>query len=92
LTQFEHAQETRGVIIFTDTDYSDEKIRKTIMEVVPDGKHAFLSRKVAVPKKNRGSLGVEHASDEAIIEALKEVVTPVQAGEDYQEIPKQTLV
>lgn len=41
------------------------------MEVVPDAKHAFLSRKVAVPKKNGGSLGVEHASDEAIIEALK---------------------
>ena len=41
--------------------------------------------------KNGGSLGVEHASDEAIIEALK-VVTPVQAGEDYQEIPRQTLV
>ena len=30
----------------------------------------LLSRKVAVPK-NGGSLGVEHASDEAIIEALK---------------------
>ena len=92
LTQIEHAQETRGVIIFTDPDYSGEKIRKTIMEVVPDAKHAFLSRKVAVPKKNGGSLGVEHASDEAIIEALKKVVTPVQAGEDYQEIPRQTLV
>ena len=88
LTQIEHAQETRGVIIFTDPDYSGEKIRKTIMEVVPDAKHAFLSRKVAVPKKNGGSLGVEHASDEA----LKKVVTPVQAGEDYQEIPRQTLV
>ncbi|MGH2195960.1 toprim domain-containing protein, partial [Enterococcus faecalis] len=70
LTQIEHAQETRGVIIFTDRHYTGEKIRKTIMEVVADAKDAFLSRKVAVPKKNRCSLGVEHASDEAISEAL----------------------
>ena len=34
LMQIEHAQETRGVIIFTDPDFSGEKIRKTIMEVV----------------------------------------------------------
>ena len=70
LTQIEHAQETRGVIIFTDPDYSGEKIRKTIMEVVPDAKHAFYQEKLQF-LKNGGSLGVEHASDEAIIEALK---------------------
>lgn len=51
LEQIEHAQETRGVIIFTDPDFSGEKIRKTIMEVVPDAKHAFLSRQLATPKK-----------------------------------------
>jgi ribonuclease M5 len=44
LEQIAHAQETRGVIIFTDPDFSGEKIRKTIMEVVPDAKHAFLPR------------------------------------------------
>ena len=52
----------------------------------------FYQEKSQCLKKNGGSLGVEHASDEAIIEALKKVVTPVQAGEDYQEIPRQTLV
>lgn len=41
LDQIEHAQETRGVIVFTDPDFSGEKIRKIIMEVVPDAKHAF---------------------------------------------------
>lgn len=92
LAQIEHAQETRGVIIFTDPDYSGEKIRKTIMEVVPDAKHAFLPRKSAVPKKRGTSLGVEHASDEAIIEALEKVVTPILAEDEYQEIPRQTLL
>ena len=36
LEQIEHAQETRGVIVFTDPDFSGEKIRKTIREAVPD--------------------------------------------------------
>jgi ribonuclease M5 len=92
LLQIEHAQETRGVIIFTDPDYSGEKIRKTIMEVVPDAKHAFLSRRLAAPKKRGSSLGVEHASDEAILEALEKVVTPVNEADDYQEIPFQLLL
>lgn len=92
LLQIEHAQETRGVIVFTDPDYSGEKIRKTIMEVVPDAKHAFLSRRLATPKKRGASLGVEHASDEAILEALKQVVTPVMEEDDYSEIPRQVLV
>ncbi len=39
------------------------------MEVVPDAKHAFYQEKLQF--LNGGSLGVEHASDEAIIEAFK---------------------
>ena len=92
LVQIEHAQEMRGVIVFTDPDYSGEKIRKIIMEAVPDAKHAFLSRRLAEPKRRGSSLGVEHASDEAIIEALKKVVTPAADLVDYQEIPRQVLL
>lgn len=92
LEQIEHAQETRGVIVFTDPDYSGEKIRKTIMEVVPDAKHAFLPRAQAVPKKRGTSLGVEHASDAAIIEALEKVVTPVANEAEYQGIPRSILM
>lgn len=91
LMQIEHAQETRGVIIFTDPDFSGEKIRKTIMEVVPQAKHAFLPRQQARPKK-QGSLGVEHASDEAILEALKKVITPSSFEEDETEITRQVLI
>lgn len=94
LAQIEHAQETRGVIVFTDPDFSGEKIRKTIMEAVPDAKHAFLSRGQAAPSNNRGSLGVEHASDHAIVEALRKVVTPLTAEEVAAEprIPRQVLM
>ncbi|WP_277423918.1 ribonuclease M5 [Bacillus sp. FJAT-42376] len=62
----------RGVIIFTDPDFPGEKIRKTIAEAVPGCKHAFIEKTDARPKRGRG-IGVEHASPEAIREALKEV-------------------
>lgn len=76
LKKISHAEEVRGVIIFTDPDFSGEKIRKQVAEVVPTAKHAFISRKKGVPKKTGGSLGVEHADEETILEALKNVSTP----------------
>ena len=91
LERIAHAQETRGVIVFTDPDFSGEKIRKTIMAEIPDAKHAFLPRDQAVPKKKGGSLGVEHASDEAILEALRKVVTPV-AEDEAVGIDRATLM
>lgn len=93
LMQIEHAQETRGVIVFTDPDFSGEKIRKKIIEVVPDAKHAFLARRDAAPAKRAyKSLGVEHASDEAILEALRLVSTPVQEDAvPEKEIPAEAL-
>lgn len=65
------AQETRGVIIFTDPDFPGEKIRKTIAESVPGCKHAFLPKASALGKGGKG-VGVEHARPEAIREALKD--------------------
>ena len=35
-------QELRGVIVFTDPDYNGERIRKIIMQEVPQAKHAFF--------------------------------------------------
>jgi len=76
LDKIKHAQHVRGVIVFTDPDFPGEKIRKQIMAVIPEAKHAFISREKGTPKKKHGSLGVEHASNEAIIQALKDVSTP----------------
>lgn len=75
LTQIAALQAKRGVIVFTDPDFSGEKIRKTIQQAVPGVKHAFLRRKDAAPKYH-GSLGVEHASVTAIRDALKNLYTP----------------
>src|SRR5690625_3361364 len=55
------AQQTRGVIIFTDPDVPGRKIRQTIIDHVPHCKHAFLSKDEA-KANNKTGIGVEHAS------------------------------
>ncbi len=72
LEQIKLAQQTRGVILFTDPDFPGEKIRKTIAEKIPGCKHAFLSKEAARPKRGRG-IGVEHASPDDIRQALQSV-------------------
>ncbi|RIW29878.1 ribonuclease M5 [Bacillus salacetis] len=71
LLKIKHAQEKRGVIIFTDPDYPGERIRKIVSDNVPGCKHAFIAKRDALPKNGRG-IGVEHASPAVIQEALKE--------------------
>lgn len=90
LERIAHAEAIRGVIVFTDPDFSGEKIRKIITEAIPTVKHAFISRRLATPAKRGASLGVEHASDEAIIEALKNVMTP-KIEQEVAEIPLSVL-
>ncbi len=89
LEKIKHAQEKRGVIIFTDPDYPGERIRKIVNEAVPGCKHAFVHKKDAIPKYGRG-IGVEHASPEVIREALREA----HVIEDDQEelITKEDLL
>lgn len=74
LQQIKLAKEKRGVIIFTDPDYPGERIRHIIDQAVPGCKHAFLTKDNARAKhpKNK-SLGIEHASVEAIQQALQDV-------------------
>ncbi|EKU92898.1 ribonuclease M5 [Alloiococcus otitis] len=99
IDQIRHAQEKRGVIIFTDPDFSGEQIRKIISRQVPGVKHAFLSQEEAKHKSQLGddshvpmssykhSLGIEHASNEAIETALGQKYTE-QIG---QKPPKITM-
>ncbi|MFO8069944.1 MAG: ribonuclease M5 [Alkalibacterium sp.] len=69
------AQETRGVIVFTDPDGPGEKIRKIISQHIPGVKHAFITKDQARRKsETKESLGIEHASVETIRDALNQVV------------------
>lgn len=61
-------EKRRGIIIFTDPDYMGNKIRKDLAKNLENPKHAFLPQGKAMKKDN---IGVENASAEDIIEALK---------------------
>lgn len=64
----EKAYRERGLIIFTDPDFSGEEIRKKINARFPEAKNAFLSRQEATDK---GDIGIENASPESIRAALE---------------------
>ena len=63
------------IIIFTDPDAPGERIRNIIKESVPCAKHAFLRKKDCI-SKNKKKVGIEHASNEAIIDALEHLLEP----------------
>lgn len=73
LAMIAHAQKKRGIIIFTDPDYPGERIRHVIKERVPGCKHAFLPKQQAESNQAGRSVGIEHASKEAIQVSLKQV-------------------
>src|SRR5699024_11871717 len=89
LAQIKHAQEKRGVIIFTDPDYPGTRIRHIINDAVPGCKHAFLTRDQAQSKKAHASLGIEHASIQTIREAL-EAVYDVMENEEINDIDRKS--
>lgn len=70
IDKIRRAQQTRGVIVFTDPDFPGQKIRQTIAERVPNCKHAFIPKEDALHKRGKG-VGVEHASVEVIQKALR---------------------
>ncbi len=77
------------ILIFTDPDVQGERIRRIVSDFLTHQTgekdivvyHAFLRRQEAVGKKAHQSLGVEHASDIAICQAL------TQALEGYVQEP-----
>ena len=71
------------LILFTDPDFAGKKIRDTLKRYIPNIKHAFVSQKDATKNNN---IGVENANDEAILEALKNVITANQDIENRFDI------
>ena len=70
--RIEQAAEKTGVIVFTDPDFAGERIRERISKRVSGCKHAFLSQAEATYKTD---IGIENASPESILNALKKVRT-----------------
>lgn len=60
----------RGIILFLDPDLPGEKIRKKLMEILPEVKHCFIEKSDI--KKGK-KIGVAEASVESIIKAFENV-------------------
>lgn len=63
----EKAYNEKGLIIFTDPDFSGEEIRRKLTEKFPNSKQAYLTKNKATKD---GDIGIENARPEDIIDAL----------------------
>lgn len=73
LEEVKQLSKKREIIIFTDPDFNGERIRRLVSRAVPTAKQAFITRKEGRPPKKGQSLGVEHASKEALTRALSDL-------------------
>lgn len=73
----------RGAIVCTDPDFVGRQIRDRISTRVPNAKHVFVSRQVAVNKKGN-DIGIENVSPENIRKAFKKVLeeSPLNISSD----------
>lgn len=69
----EKAYEEKGLIIFTDPDFSGEEIRRKLTARFPGSGQAFLTRSEA---EKKGDIGIENASPEDILRAMEKVHFP----------------
>jgi ribonuclease M5 len=67
-----NAQETRGVIVFTDPDYPGQRIRSIINQHIKGCKNAYIEKEKAVSIKKK-KVGIEHCSDKDIMQALSNI-------------------
>lgn len=73
IAMIKQANEKSGVILFLDPDYVGEQIRKKLTNLIPNLKQAFIFKKdIKIGSKK---IGVAEANDDAIINALENVVT-----------------
>jgi ribonuclease M5 len=84
--RIKEAQKRQGIIVLTDPDFAGEKIRKIISKRVPEAKHAYISRAEGTKEDD---IGVENASSEAIMRALKSAKCEVK--EKREEFTMQDL-
>lgn len=80
----EKAYEEKGIIIFTDPDFSGEEIRRKLSKRFPNAKHAFLTQGEATHGLD---IGVENASPKNIVKSLKKAKCTI----DLKEEPEFTL-
>ena len=71
LNLLKELNDKNGIIIFTDPDNPGKSLRQRILAEIPNAKQAFLTQKDA---RHKRKIGIEHASKEILLEALKDVI------------------
>lgn len=79
----------RGIIIFTDPDFVGMQIRRDLSSKIPNCKHAFLPQSKSTLD---GDIGIENASKEDIIEALKKARPVKDANENKNEFTNKDML
>ena len=74
LKMIETLSKDHQIILFLDPDFPGERIRNIILSRVPTCQNVFIQKKKAIDYKKK-KVGVEHASDIDIIEALENKIT-----------------
>jgi ribonuclease M5 len=62
--------DTHDIVLFLDPDHAGDRIRRLVSKELNHVFHAFMSKDVSM-SKNMKKVGVEHASKEDILDALK---------------------
>lgn len=62
----------REFLILTDPDYPGEQIRNKLLKIIPNARQAFIPKERARTSKK---VGIEHANEEDIIEAISNNIT-----------------
>ena len=84
ISELQRAARSRGVILFTDPDGPGERIRRRMEPLLPGCKHAFIPKSLATSNR---AVGVEHASDAAILQALETARTTSAARQEENVSP-----
>ncbi|MDE6289420.1 MAG: ribonuclease M5 [Ureaplasma sp.] len=74
LTLIKNISKTKKIILFLDPDYMGEKIRKKISEVLENNYYHCFVKKTDM-KKNTSKIGIAEATDKAILDALKNMIS-----------------
>ena len=74
LDMIEELSKKYEVILFLDPDYPGERIRNIILSRVPKCQNVYIKKSKAIDERKH-KVGVEHATDEDIIEALENRIT-----------------
>lgn len=66
-------RETNQIVLCLDPDYAGEKIRKTLLSVVPNAYQVFADRERAI-SKNGKKIGIEHMSKDDIRKLFSKIM------------------